>query len=60
MSTTPNTPARVPAHFASLMNIKPSILGTIGRTPLVKLNRLAAGIDATIAVKGGSSIRSAA
>lgn len=31
--------------------IYPDILGTVGRTPLVKLNRVAAGIDATIALK---------
>jgi cysteine synthase A len=32
--------------------IYPNITATIGRTPLVKLNRLAEGLDATIAVKG--------
>lgn len=30
----------------------PSIVDTIGRTPLIKLNRIAAGLPATIAVKG--------
>jgi cysteine synthase len=34
------------------MPVYSDIIGTIGRTPLVKLNRIAAGIDATIAVKG--------
>jgi cysteine synthase A len=33
------------------MAIHQSILGTIGRTPLVKLNRVTAGIEATIALK---------
>jgi len=33
------------------MPIHQNIVETIGRTPLVKLNRVAAGIDATIAVK---------
>jgi len=45
-------PARVPAHFASLVNIRPSVLGTVGRTPLIKLNRIAAGVDATVVLKG--------
>jgi cysteine synthase len=43
--------AQVPSHFASLMNIKPSVLGTVGRTPLVKLNRISAGVPATILLK---------
>ena len=42
---------RVPGHFAQLMNIRPSVFGTIGSTPLVKLNRIAADVDATIALK---------
>jgi cysteine synthase A len=33
------------------MPIYNSVLDTIGRTPLIKLNRMAAGLDATIAVK---------
>jgi cysteine synthase A len=33
------------------MPIHNNILGTIGRTPLVKLNRISAGLPATIAVK---------
>jgi cysteine synthase A len=33
------------------MPIYNSVLDTIGRTPLIKLNRVAAGLDATIAVK---------
>jgi cysteine synthase A len=33
------------------MAIHPDVLSTIGRTPLIKLNRIAAGIDATIALK---------
>jgi cysteine synthase A len=44
--------SRVPSHFATLMNIKPSVLGTVGRTPLVKLNRVSAGLAATIVLKG--------
>lgn len=51
MSTLPSSPSHVPAHFAELMNIRPSIVGTIGHTPLIKLNRIAAGLDATIALK---------
>ena len=27
------------------------ILGTVGRTPLIKLNRVTAGLEATIALK---------
>lgn len=34
------------------MKIHDSILGTVGRTPLVKLTRLAEGLPATIALKG--------
>ena len=34
------------------MPIYPNIISTVGRTPLVKLNRIAAGVDATIALKG--------
>lgn len=34
------------------MPLHPNIVSTVGRTPLVKLNRLAAGIDAMIALKG--------
>ena len=34
------------------MPIHPNIISTVGRTPLVKLNRIAAGVDATIALKG--------
>ena len=34
------------------MPIHPDILGTVGRTPLVKLNRIAQGVEATIALKG--------
>lgn len=33
------------------MPIHSDIISTVGRTPLVKLNRLAAGVDATIALK---------
>jgi cysteine synthase A len=55
MSTSIATPssaaARVPSHFASLMKIKLNLLGTIGHTPLVKLNRVAAGVTATVALK---------
>jgi cysteine synthase len=35
-------------HFMPIYN---SVLETIGRTPLIKLNRMAEGLDATIAVK---------
>lgn len=56
MSTLPKTPSaagtQVPSHFASLMKIKPSLLGTVGRTPLVKLNRIAAEVPATVLLKG--------
>jgi cysteine synthase A len=34
------------------MPLYPNITSTVGRTPLVKLNRIAAGVEATIAVKG--------
>jgi cysteine synthase len=33
------------------MPLYPDIISTVGRTPLIKLNRIAAGVDATIAVK---------
>lgn len=33
------------------MPVHPDIISTVGRTPLVKLNRIAAGLDATIALK---------
>ena len=33
------------------MPIHPNVLSTIGHTPLIKLNRIATGIDATIALK---------
>lgn len=34
------------------MPVYPDIIATVGRTPLVKLNRLANGVPATIALKG--------
>ncbi|MGA3181647.1 MAG: cysteine synthase A [Verrucomicrobiota bacterium] len=34
------------------MPIHPDIISTVGRTPLIKLNRIATGVDATIALKG--------
>ena len=34
------------------MPVFPDIISTVGRTPLIKLNRVAAGADATIALKG--------
>ena len=34
------------------MQLYPDIISTVGRTPLIKLNRVAAGLDATIALKG--------
>jgi cysteine synthase A len=33
------------------MPVHPDIISTVGRTPLVKLNRIAAGVDAAIALK---------
>ncbi len=33
------------------MPVHPNIISTVGHTPLVKLNRIAAGLDATIALK---------
>ena len=32
-------------------SIHPDILGTVGHTPLAKLNRVTAGLDATVALK---------
>lgn len=37
--------------MSNLLNFHPDILGTIGRTPLIKLNRVTAGLEATIALK---------
>ena len=34
------------------MPVYPDIISTVGRTPLIKVNRVAAGVDATIALKG--------
>ena len=34
------------------MPVYPDIISTVGRTPLIKLNRLTAGLPATIALKG--------
>lgn len=34
------------------MSIYNNITATVGRTPLIKLNRISSGVDATIAVKG--------
>ena len=34
------------------MPVYPDIISTVGRTPLIKLNRIAEGALATIAVKG--------
>jgi cysteine synthase A len=34
------------------MPVYPDIISTVGRTPLIKLNRVSAGLDATIALKG--------
>ena len=33
------------------MPIHSDVISTVGRTPLIKLNRLTAGLDATIAIK---------
>jgi len=46
----PLTPvSREPADLAAKLHS--NILGTIGRTPLIKLNRISAGLGATIALK---------
>lgn len=37
-----------------------TIIEAVGRTPLVKLNRITAGLPATIAIKASSRTRSAA
>lgn len=34
------------------MSVYPNIISTVGRTPLIKLNRIAADVPATIALKG--------
>jgi cysteine synthase A len=34
------------------MPVYPDIISTVGRTPLIKVNRVAAGVDATLALKG--------
>ncbi len=34
------------------MSVYPDIISTVGRTPLIKLNRITAGLPATIALKG--------
>ena len=34
------------------MNIYSNVIATVGHTPLIKLNRITSGLDATIAVKG--------
>lgn len=34
------------------MPVYPDIIATVGRTPLIKLNRMAKGLEATVAVKG--------
>ena len=34
------------------MPVYPDIIATVGRTPLIKLNRMANGLEATVAVKG--------
>ena len=34
------------------MPVYPDIISTVGRTPLIKLNRITNGADATIAIKG--------
>ena len=41
--------AREPLGLAA--KLQPDVVGTIGRTPLVKLNRLSEGLAATVAVK---------
>jgi cysteine synthase A len=51
MSTaTLSTPETTVASPGS--RIHPDIISTTGRTPLIRLNRLTAGLDATVAVKG--------
>src|SRR5512136_2838231 len=34
------------------MPVYPDVISTVGRTPLIKLNRIAQGVDATLALKG--------
>jgi cysteine synthase A len=47
----PDLEINSPASRHEFPGIRPNIVSTIGRTPLVRLNRLAAGLDATVAVK---------
>jgi cysteine synthase A len=45
--------AASPSSTAALAaGIRQDILGTVGRTPLIRLNRVTAGVDATILLKG--------
>jgi cysteine synthase A len=44
-------PSQVSSPFGSLAGIRPSLLATVGHTPLVKLNRIAAGVPATVVLK---------
>ncbi len=48
----PNYPNTQTRQKDKIMPIYPNIISTVGRTPLVKLNRVAAGVHATIALKG--------
>ncbi len=48
----PGSPAKPPFSTPFTMSLHTSIVSTIGRTPLVRLNRLGAGLNATVAVKG--------
>jgi len=45
--------AKASSHLSrnKIMSIHPHILNTVGHTPLIKLNRLAAGLEATLALK---------
>ncbi len=49
MSSIPLSPEIV---FSKSPQIQPSILATIGRTPLIRLNRLTQGLEATVVLKG--------
>jgi cysteine synthase A len=52
LDSIPGTSGKEAAPFAQLANLRPNVLETIGRTPLIKLNRLAANVGATVALKG--------
>ncbi len=51
MSTTVLQEPKI-ATSSDFLHIHPNIISTTGRTPLIRLNRLTRGIDATVVVKG--------